>query len=195
MGRKLQFDKNQAMVMAMEHFWSLGYDSTSMRDIADNIGIHLGSVYNALGDKEMVFEKALKLNFDTHVLPALDKLCNADHPMGALNDFMDRVVDECSGVEPAPGCFLINSILEIAAINDTVTTTLHDYLTKIEEGFATCISRAVGAGQLPIDTDARKKARFIIATLFSLRVMGKLKMPHHYIRSIKESAMMAVQAA
>lgn len=195
MGRKLQFDKNQALVMAMEHFWSLGYDSTSMRDIANNIGIHLGSVYNALGDKEVVFEKSLKLNFDEHIQPRLALLSKTDDPLGTLSDFMDRVVNECGGVEPSPGCFIINSILEIAAINDSVTATMHECMTKIEDGFTACISRAVDTGQLPLETDARKKARFTIAVLFSMRVMGKLKMPHEYIRSIKDSAINAIRYA
>lgn len=193
MGRRLEFDKDKALFQAMESFWAKGYDATSMRDLASRLGLHLGSVYNALGGKEEVFEQALRLHFETHVLPNLEKLKAAPHPMRALNDYMDRVSLECGGLESTPGCFLTNSLLEITSINERITATLHRYLAQMEEGFALCIRRAREEGHLPPVTDEQRAAKFIISTLFSLRVMGKLGMPFLYIQSIKDSALKALR--
>jgi TetR/AcrR family transcriptional repressor of nem operon len=87
MGRKLEFDKNQALEKVMNSFWAKGYDATSMRDLAQHLGLHLGSVYNALGDKDKVFEDALHLNIQRHVLPHLEALTSSENPLSALDGF------------------------------------------------------------------------------------------------------------
>ena len=84
MGRKLEFSREKALHTAMESFWAKGYNHTSMRDLAASLGLHLGSVYNALGDKEKVFEAAMKLNFEEEILPKIRVLQEAPHPMQAL---------------------------------------------------------------------------------------------------------------
>ncbi len=195
MGRRLQFDKKDALVMAMENFWALGYEATSMRTIADNIGIHLGSLYNALGDKDAVFEMALKLNLETHVLPMLETLAQSHDPMGAIDAFLDKVANECAGVENSPGCFLVNSLLEITSISAGVTSTLHSYLELVEDGFRLCLERAVMAGQLPERIDTRAKARFIVSSLFAMRVMGKFKVAPDYITDMKNTIMSGIRCA
>jgi AcrR family transcriptional regulator len=88
MGRKLEFSKDKALLQAMEGFWSKGYDATSMRDLAQRLNLHLGSVYNALGDKEEVFEQSLRLYLKHQVIPRMAELENSEDPRAALNAFM-----------------------------------------------------------------------------------------------------------
>lgn len=194
MGRKLAFDREEALTLAMESFWANGFEAMSMRSLAEALGIHLGSLYNALGDKTAMFEKALKLHLDTHTLPGIEALAQAEDPMGALSGFFDVVAKECGKPEDSPGCFLINSLLEIASINEKITATLHSYLARIEEGFARCVANAIEKGQLPKGTDPEAAARFIVASMFSLRVMGKLRMPRDHIDSLKNSILKALSS-
>ncbi len=83
MGRKLEFCRDKALHTAMESFWAQGYESTSMRDLAQRLGLHHGSVYNALGDKEKVFEAALRLNIEEEILPRLKALGGRSRPLSA----------------------------------------------------------------------------------------------------------------
>ena len=194
MGRKLEFCRDKALHTAMESFWSQGYDSTSMRDLASRLGLHLGSVYNALGDKEKVFEAALKLNFEEHIIPQLKALNDEPDAMKALRAYVDRVTEECAKPGQSAGCFLVNSLLEITRINDTITATLHHHLAKIEDAFTTCIERAKKAGQIPAEKDAREYARFLMGTIFSMRAMTKLKVPSQYIDDARTCAFRALAA-
>src|SRR5437868_4549753 len=107
MGRKLEFCREKALHTAMESFWAHGYESTSMRDLAHRLGLHLGSVYNALGDKEKVFEAALRLNIEEEILPRLKALVEDTDPMKALNRHLTHIVEECSKPETANGCFVM----------------------------------------------------------------------------------------
>jgi TetR/AcrR family transcriptional regulator, transcriptional repressor for nem operon len=194
MGRKLEFSKEKALHTAMESFWAHGYEQTSMRDLAQQLGLHLGSVYNALGDKERVFEAALKLNLEEVVLPRLRALETAEDPLKALGDFMTHTAEECTGDRPAPGCFLVNSLLEIADINDNITKTMHGYLAQIEDIFVHCVERAQKAGQVPADRDPRKYGQFVMHTLLAMRAMAKLKLPKEAIRNMRDCAFEALAA-
>lgn len=194
MGRKLEFCRDKALHTAMESFWAHGYEQTSMRDLAQQLGLHLGSVYNALGDKEKVFEAALKLNFEEEVLPHMKALQEAPDPLKAIEDMLNYVADECTGVTPGPGCFLCNSLLEVAHINDGITRRLHGYMAQIETMMTSCIESAQKAGQIKADRDPRKLAQFLISVPFAMRTMAKLKMPAEMVRSIRDVAFAALKA-
>jgi TetR/AcrR family transcriptional regulator, transcriptional repressor for nem operon len=194
MGRKLEFCRDKALHTAMESFWAHGYEQTSMRDLAEQLGLHLGSVYNALGDKEKVFEAALKLNFEEQVLPRMKTLQEAPDPLKAIGDMMTCVVDESTGVTQGPGCFLVNSLLEVAHINDNITKHMHGYLAQIETMMTNCVERAQQMGQIKANRDPRKLAQFIMSVGFNLRVMAKLKTQPETIRNIRDVAFAALTA-
>lgn len=194
MGRKLEFCRDKALHTAMESFWAQGYEHTSMRDLAARLGLHLGSVYNALGDKEKVFEAALRLHFQEYVLPDMDKLMRAEDPLAALGALMTRVVEECGGEVQTHGCFIINSLLEITDINDGISQLLRDYMDKMEQSFAVCLENARAKGQIPADADAGERARFFMGALFSLRTLGKLKAGRRHLQDIQTCTLRALAA-
>lgn len=194
MGRKLEFCREKALHTAMESFWAQGYEHTSMRDLAARLGLHLGSVYNALGDKEKVFESALRLHFDAYVMPDMERLVSAENPLGAMEALMTRVVEECGGEVPTPGCFIINSLLEITQINDSISTLLKGYMETMEDSFTKCLTRARDMGQIPAASDPAALARFFMGTLFSLRTMGKLKASRVHLRDIQACTLRALAA-
>ncbi|MFN7115037.1 MAG: TetR/AcrR family transcriptional regulator [Alphaproteobacteria bacterium] len=194
MGRKLEFCREKALHTAMENFWAQGYEHTSMRDLAAKLGLHLGSVYNALGDKEKVFESALRLHFDEYVMPEMQRLIAADNPLGAMETLMTRVVEECGGAVATPGCFIINSLLEITQINDNISDLLRGYMQTMEDSFTICLRRAKDMGQIPADADPAERARFFMGVMFSLRTMGKLKAGPQHLKDIQTSALRALAA-
>lgn len=194
MGRKLEFSREKALHTAMESFWAHGYEQTSMRDLAEQLGLHLGSVYNALGDKEKVFEAALRLNFEEEVLPHVRKLQDEPDALKALSNSITSVADECTGVTQGHGCFLVNSLLEVAHINDNITKLMHGYLKQVEDVVTATVERAQKTGQIASNRDARKLAQFIMAVKFNMRTLAKLKMPHEMIRNICDTALEALAA-
>jgi len=194
MGRKLEFCREKALHTAMESFWAQGYEHTSMRDLASKLGLHLGSVYNALGDKEKVFESALRLHFEAYALPELERLVAAEDPLAAMDALMTRVVEECGGEIATPGCFIINSLLEITAINDNISVLLRSYMDTMEKSFTTCLERAHDMGQIPATADPAALARFFMGSLFALRTLGKLKSPRQHLKDIQTSTMRALTA-
>ena len=44
----------------MECFWRCGYEATSLRDLTSAMGLTAPSIYNAFGDKQQLFGRALE---------------------------------------------------------------------------------------------------------------------------------------
>jgi len=189
MGRKLAFDRDKALHAAMENFWERGYEAASMRDLAQKLGLHLGSVYNALGPKEKVFEDALRLHYQTYQVPKLKQLREHPHPVKALMEVLETAAEECGDPQKFFGCFLFNSLPGITQINDNVSAFLRDYIRSKEDGFADCIGRGQEMGLIAAEKDARQLARFLVAVLFSMRALAKMGMPPEGIRDVKDCAL------
>lgn len=195
MGRKLEFCRTQALHTAMENFWAKGYEHTSMRDLAASLGLHLGSVYNALGDKEKVFESALKLHIEEYVMPEMTRMTEAEDTLDALDQCMQRVLRECGTPKESPGCFLINSLLDISDINARITDILREYMERLEKSFTLCIEKAQAKGRIPETHDATAYARYMLATMFSLRTLAKLNVPQDHLRDVYTCAMKSLTTA
>ena len=63
MARPRKFNEATALQAAIECFWRHGYEATSVRDLADKMGISTPSLYNAYGDKHALFVNALDWYF------------------------------------------------------------------------------------------------------------------------------------
>jgi AcrR family transcriptional regulator len=68
MARPREFDETAALEAAIACFWSRGYEATSVRDLAENMGLSAPSLYNAYGDKHALFVKALERYLDHSML-------------------------------------------------------------------------------------------------------------------------------
>src|SRR6266446_6269359 len=60
MARLKAFDEDRAIDSAVDCFWARGYEATSVRDLAEAMGIGGASLYNAYGDKRELFIRSLE---------------------------------------------------------------------------------------------------------------------------------------
>lgn len=185
MGRKLEFSKDKALLQAMESFWAKGYESTSMRELAQRLNLHLGSVYNALGDKEQVFEAALRLYLKHTIAPQLERITSHNDPRAALEAYIDAIVADCRQDSTGFGCFIINSLLCINSINERVSDALREYMDMHEKALSDCIARAQSAGLIDDSQNARQLARFVISSCKSMHVMKKIGANDDFIEDIR----------
>ena len=60
MARLKAFDEDRTLDLAVDCFWSHGYEATSVRDLGEAMEIGGASLYNAFGDKRGLFVKCLE---------------------------------------------------------------------------------------------------------------------------------------
>ncbi|MEW6989747.1 TetR/AcrR family transcriptional regulator [Colwelliaceae bacterium 6441] len=65
-GRKRRFDKEDVLRKAMMLFWRNGYTGTSISDLTSAMNINKPSLYLAFGNKEQLFNQAIKFYLHEH---------------------------------------------------------------------------------------------------------------------------------
>ena len=116
MARPREFDEAIALEAAIECFWQHGYEATSMRDLADKMGISTPSLYNTYGDKHALFVQALERYLDHSARALIKQLEDSLSPKQAIRRFIEEIIERSVNDRERRGCFLINSALEVAPL-------------------------------------------------------------------------------
>src|SRR5260370_42636091 len=89
MARPREFDEPAVLDAAMQRFWQYGYEATSVRDLADAMGITGASLYNAYGDKRSLFRRSLDHYLDQSFHERIGRFERNLPPRQAIEAFFD----------------------------------------------------------------------------------------------------------
>ncbi|MCP1164426.1 MULTISPECIES: TetR/AcrR family transcriptional regulator [Bacillus] len=173
MARLREFDEEKALDAAMQLFWEKGYAATSLSELTAKMEIQKPSLYSAFGDKEGLFEAALRRYTNLHAANIRTKLQNEQSVKEAIRTFFENMVEEEYKKEFSKGCFCINTMVELAPHNEKfeVLTREHQmYLTVI---FQELITKGIQSGELQNDLNAKAVAQTLVTSLIGLTVLMK----------------------
>ncbi len=173
MGRPRKFDEDQALLAALDLFWTNGYDATSTTALADRMGIGAQSLYNTFGDKRALFERALE-HYRRGIIDAfLAPLEAPDAGLAAIQAYFDVVVTALSSPEGGRGCFLVKSTLELATVDAAMADTAREHFDRMESLIAKAIGRAQAAGEITSSERPRSLARHLVVNAAGLSVLAR----------------------
>jgi AcrR family transcriptional regulator len=171
-GRPRTFDSASALDSAAEVFWAKGFADTSLDDLSAAMGMGRPSIYNAFGDKEALFIRALERYRDTTGSSPLHAMEAEDSIRDALDAFFSQIVEYTTADRSHLGC-LLGSVAPVTDIPD-VRRFLKENLAETELKIAERLSAAVTLGQLTSDYSATQGARRAINAIFSLAARARL---------------------
>src|SRR5437764_9444732 len=174
MGRPREFDENIALDRAVNRFWERGFEATSVRDLAAEMGISCTSLYNAFGDKRAVFLAALERYLDRSMRPRIARYERAPNPKAAIRGFIDEIIRRSLERERR-GCFLVNSALEIAPHDAEIGAMVAQRLGELEGFFRRCVSAGQRDGSIAPGRDAADLARLLLGVVLGIRVLARSK--------------------
>ncbi len=162
MGRPRQFDETDALNAAMHVFWLKGYEATSMTDLMEAMNLHKGSIYKAFGDKHTLFMTALK-----HYLAQGDaglqrSIVMAPTPIEAIRGFLRLSLRQCTTGTVIRGCFMMNSLVELAPHDDDVRELIADYMSKLEAHLSSLVEKGQRSGQFRTDRTAKELVSYLM---------------------------------
>ena len=134
MGRPREFDEPAALDAAMDCFWRQGYEATSVRDLAAQMGISGTSLYNAFGDKRSLFRDVLNRYAERSTRERIARLEAALPPKEAIRAFLGEIVERALDADRR-GCLLVNTTLEIARHDPEVGAVVAQRFDEIEAFF------------------------------------------------------------
>jgi TetR/AcrR family transcriptional repressor of nem operon len=189
MARPREFDEVTALEAAIECFWHRGYEATSVRDLADKMGISGPSLYNAYGDKRALFAQALDRYVDHSARALIKRLESSLPPRQAVRRFIEEIIERSVNDRERRGCFLINSALEVAPHDKRLGALIADRLAEIEAFFYRSIKAAQAEGAIGQDRVAKDLARLLLGVLLGIRVLARSKPERALLEGVARPAL------
>jgi AcrR family transcriptional regulator len=171
-GRPRSYDPDVALDCAAQVFWTKGFAETSLDDLSAAMGMGRPSIYNAFGDKEALFLRALERYRGTTGSSPLRAMDGKDSISDALNAFFGQIVEYTTADRSHLGC-LLGSVAPVTDL-PAVRRFLNKNLAVTETQLAKRLSAAVQSGQLPSDYSADHGARRAVNAMVSLAARARL---------------------
>ena len=173
MPRSKAFDEDRAVDAAVDCFWAHGYGATSVRDLAEAMGIGGASLYNAYGDKRALFMRALERYANRSMRERLARIEARHAPRQAIAAFLAEIVDRSVKDPDCKGCLLVNSALDAAHGDAELAELVASYLGEIRAFFRRNLGTCRRDGIIAPGLDVEVVADHLLGVVLAVRVLAR----------------------
>jgi AcrR family transcriptional regulator len=191
MGRPRSFDREQALQCAVDVFWEHGYDATSVALLSQAMGITTPSLYSAFGDKRTLFLEALDRYLTTFGAFTVRALTEEPTAQRAITRLLHEAADAYTRPDHPQGCLLISAATNCTPQSDDIKAKLRDIRGAGANALEEKITAAIGAGELPADTDARALGAHYSAVIQGMSAKARDGATRDVLHDIAATAMRA----
>ena len=195
MARPREFDEGAVLDAVRDCFWARGYEATSMRDLADATGLTCASLYNAFGDKQALYRRALDHYLAATLDERIPRLERTLPPRQALRAYFDEVIARSLGDKGHRGCMLVNSALDATAFEPKLQREIGDKISRIEAFFLGRIEAGQKDGTITTAQPAADLARQFLGLLMGLRVLVRVRPEPELLEGLIRPAFAALDPA
>ena len=177
----------------MDVFWSDGFAATSLDDVSAATGLNRPSLYGAFGDKRALYLQAYS-QYRKHVNEAFAPLFAASEPLRIkLKHILVTALDlYLSGEEGPRGCFTVLTASSDAIADPEVRAIVAEAIDNVDRAFERLFADARAAGELPPNADARRLARIASATIHTLSIRARARIPRAELLPIVDDAVTTI---
>lgn len=153
-GRPRTFDRDVALARALSVFWQRGYEPATIVELCAAMEINPPSLYAAFGNKAQLFMEAARHYKKVYWNAAWGRLAAAPDIREGMAGFFREAASILTSQDVPCGCLIILAATNVSAEGQAVNEALRSLRMEGFDCFLARIERAVGEGQLPVDTDA-----------------------------------------
>jgi AcrR family transcriptional regulator len=192
-GRPRSFKPETALTQAMDVFWKDGFAATSLDDVSAATGLNRPSLYGAFGDKRALYLQAYG-QYRKHVNEAFAPLFAAREP---LREKLKRILMTAldlylSGEEGPRGCFTVLTASSDAVADPEIHGLVAEAIDAADRAFGRLFADARAAGELPVNADAPRLARMASATIHTLSIRARARIPRAELLPIVDDAVATI---
>lgn len=172
-GRPRCFDRDEALLRALEIFWRRGYEPASISELCKAMGINAPSLYSTFGNKAKLFLEAVNFYEKTYwEAPSKKFMDNPDLYQG-----LDEFFREAARILLAPnspcGCMVVLAAINISDDAEDVISAIRKLRFITKDMFADRLRKGIADGQLPLDTDVTALAGALNTMLEGLSIQAR----------------------
>lgn len=175
MARPREFDEAAVLDSAIQQFWLRGYEATSVRDLAEEMGIAGASLYNAFGDKRTLYRSSLNRYLEQTFRERIRRLERALPPRDAIATFLQEIIERSLTDKRRRGCMLVNSTIEKVPEDRDFQQIIATFLSEVESFFLRCTVAGQRDGTIGTSQTAEDLSRLLLGTLLGLRVLARVR--------------------
>ena len=189
MSRQKEFDEAEVLDQALELFRARGFKHTSFSDLVSELGVSRQSLYDTYGDKQALYQTALK----RYLARSLDGLRRKLDDPSPIREVLGQLLDtmicaNCDG--GSPGCLMVNSMVELSPHDADTRALAQSHAREIEGLLASRLSAAQRKGEIEKSKDPVALARFFYHNILGLSVGARALGDR---ANLKQSAQLALQ--
>lgn len=185
MNSRRAFDRDRALAVALQEFWTHGYETTSVASLTKAMGINPPSLYAAFGDKQRLFEEAVQLYLRTYATPLRPQ---PDARAAIARLLLDLAADYADPGHP-PGCLIISAAANCGS--EEVSAGLRAMREATKQAIAARIREDVELGLLGQDVDPENLATFYAAVIQGMNQQARDGVGQEQLTTIARTAMAA----
>lgn len=175
--RNKSFDPDEALLGALSAFWQRGFETTSMPELLDSMGVGRASFYHAFGSKRDVFLKSLDLYFATVEGHLAALIATAGDSRTAVAALIDGILDVARSTEVTVtgwrGCLIGNTALELGASDEEIVERLRIGVDVLRAQFKKALSLPSADGTKRTEQETDSSALHLVAGVQGLLVLAK----------------------
>ena len=172
MSRVKEFDETEVLDQALELFRARGFKHTSFADLVEVLGVSRQSLYDTYGDKQALYQTALKRYLDRGLDMMRRKLEDTAPIRELLTDLFDGMIEgQCAN--GSPGCLMVNSMVEMSPHDADTRALAQTHARELEGLFTSRLSAAQRKGEIAKSKDPVALARYFYHTILGLAVASR----------------------
>jgi TetR/AcrR family transcriptional repressor of nem operon len=195
MARLKAFDEERALDAAVDCFWMRGYEATSVRNLAEAMGIGGTSLYNAYGDKRALFRRSLERYAERSMRERIARLEAGHKPKDAIAAFVNEIIDRSLKDPDRKGCLLVNSALDVAPHDVEIGKAVGGYLDEIRSFFRRNIEAARQTDQVSRKIDAEEVSGHLLGVVAGIRVLARTGAKRKLLEGVARPALDLLETA
>jgi AcrR family transcriptional regulator len=192
-GRPRAFEPETALTQAMDVFWQDGFAATSLDDLSAATGLNRPSLYGAFGDKRALYLQAYR-QYHKRVNQEFAPLFQARAPLRTkLRRIFTAALElYLSGEEGPRGCFTVLSASSDAVADPEIGALVAEAIQSTDRAFARLFAEA---RDMPAGADPRALARLAAATIHTLSIRARARIPKAEILPVIDDAVRTICGA
>lgn len=188
MGRKREFDVDQALDAALCVFWRKGYEGVSYTDLTQATGVERPALYLAFGNKESLFRRILARYYEDYMnfFPVAMELPTSREVAAHI---LYRVAELNTRYPDRKGCLGVHGSLAGSDDAEPIRRDLINWRAEGEVALRKRFERAKQEGDLPETANSAGLAAFVMAVTHGMAVQAKAGFSRDMLESVAEQAL------
>lgn len=172
-GRPRSFNRDKALISALDIFWRKGYEPASVTELCQAMEINPPSLYSAFGNKAKLFLEAVSYYEKVYWKATWERLEEVEDIHQAIDNFFSESADILLSPSAPCGCMVVLAAINVSQESADVVQAVSALRQEGKDLFDKRLRRAVREKQLPPNTNTVAMATVLNTLLEGMSIEAK----------------------